>query len=318
MSTLSGIKTYQDQVCLKQGKDRQRQIVFESFQDRGSIRQGKTIMPYRHAYRWLLPLFPMIAIAFWPGYLGQFRDAPFALHAHGMTATAWLILLTVQSWSIHARRSGWHRATGLATFIILPLFAAAGPLALQGMAMLWRSNADPFHAAYGARLVIADMIAGPSVVAMVVYAFLHRRRIEAHSAAMLATALLVLPPIIGRLFPAIPGFPHGGWAGFAGFRLSFQLAEAATLLLAIWLASRRPAARAGFGLAAIATAAQMIGFETIGNTNLWSRWVTLLTDIPPVPMAVGAGIAAAALLYWAWLKGSEEEPQRHRIQPENT
>ncbi|NKJ45111.1 MULTISPECIES: hypothetical protein [unclassified Novosphingobium] len=137
--------------------------------------------------------------------------------------------------------------------------------------------------------MIADMVAGPSVVAMVVYAFANRRRIEAHAAAMLATALLVLPPIIGRLFPTIPSFPHGGWAGFGGFRLSFQLAESVTLLLAIWLASRRPDARAGFGFAAIATAAQMVGFETIGTTHLWSRWVTLLTNISPAPMADGAG-----------------------------
>lgn len=291
-------------------------MLFESFQDRVSIGPGGMIVPYRHAHRWLLALFPMIAVAFWPGYLGQFREAPFALHAHGMTATAWLILLTVQSWSIHARRLGWHRTAGLATFIVLPLFAAAGPLALQGMAMLWRSNADPFHCAFGARLVIADMVAGPSVVIMVAYAFLHRRRTEAHAAAMLATALLVLPPIIGRLFPAIPGFPHGGWAGFGGFRLSFQLAEAATLLLAIWLASRRPAARAGFGFAAMATAAQMIGFETIGTTGLWGRCVILLTGIPPAPMAMVAGIAAEALLYWAWVKGGATEPQRHCNQPE--
>jgi hypothetical protein len=257
-------------------------------------------MPYRHAYWWLLALFPLIAVAFWPGYLGQFGEAPFALHAHGMTATAWLALLTWQSWSIHARRPGWHRAAGLATFVVLPLFAAAGPLALQGMAMLWRMQADPFHAAFGAQLVIADAIAGPSVVLMVVYAFVQRRRVGAHAAAMLATALLVLPPIVGRLLPLIPGFPSGGWAGFGGFRLAFQLAEALTLLIAIALAMRRPAARAGFGFAALATAAQMIGFETIGRTALWGRWVVLLTEIPAAPMAVGAGFAVLALLLWAW------------------
>ncbi|WP_447407144.1 hypothetical protein, partial [Clostridium perfringens] len=82
------------------------------------------------------------------------------------------------------------------------------------MAGLWRTQADPFHAAFGARLVIADMIAGPCVTALVAYALARRRRVGVHAAAMLATALLVLPPIIGRLFPALPGFPHGGWAGF--------------------------------------------------------------------------------------------------------
>ena len=257
-------------------------------------------MPYRRAQWYLLALFPLIGVAFWPGYWGQLGKAPFALHAHGITATAWLMLLTVQSWSIHAGKVAWHRASGLATFVILPLFAAAGPLALQGMADLWRTNADPFHAAYGARLVIADMIAGPAVVLMVVYAFVHRRRVVIHASAMLATALLVLPPIIGRLFPAIPGFPHGGWAGFGGFRLSFQLGEAVALIIAIWLATQKPAARFGFGFAAVATAAQMVGFETIGKTELWNRWVTLLTQLPSAPMALAAAATAATLLWWAW------------------
>ena len=257
-------------------------------------------MPYRHAYRWLLSLFPLIAVAFWPGYWGQMRNAPFALHAHGLTATAWLIVLTLQSWSIHARRTEWHRMTGRSTFLILPLFAAAGPLALRGMAQLWRAKADPFHAEFGSQLVLADTIAGPTVVLLVAYAFAHRREKERHAAAMLATALLVLPPVIGRLFPAIPGFPHGGWAGFAGFRLSLQLAEGITLLIALNLSRRSPGARTCFGFAALATAAQMVGFETIGRTSVWERWVTLLTEISSAPMSLAAGIGAALLLWWAW------------------
>lgn len=263
-------------------------------------------MPYRRAYRWLLTLFPLIALAFWPGYFGQLADAPFALHAHGITATAWLILLTLQSWSIHARAVAWHRRAGLATFMVVPLFAAAGPLALQGMAWLWRSHADPFHSAFGARLVIADMIAGPSVLLLVAYAFLRRRRVEVHAAAMLATALLVLPPIIGRLFPALPGFPHGGAAGFAGFRLSFDLAEGVTLLLALWLAGRRRGGRGPFGFAAAATAAQLIGFETIGRTAVWDRLVLSLTNVPIAPISATAGVGAAFLLAVAWRLGSRD------------
>lgn len=264
-------------------------------------------MPYRNAHWWLLGLFPLIAVAFWPGYWSQLSQAPFALHAHGLTATAWLVLLASQTWAISAKNVGLHRISGLATFLVLPLFAAAGPLALQGMAMLWSTKADPFHATFGSRLVIADMIAGPSVVVLAAYAFRHRRRVEAHASAMLATALLVLPPIIGRLLPALPGFPHGGWAGFAGFRLAFQLAEAVTLVIALVLAARSRA-RFGFGFAAAATAAQMIGFETLGTTQVWARYVMLLTSIPPMAMSMAAGAAAAALLIWAWNNASPWNP----------
>ena len=266
-------------------------------------------MPYRHAKWWLLALFPLIALAFWPGYLGQIAQVPFALHAHGLTATAWLALLTLQSWSIHARKSALHRTAGLATFLILPMFASAGPLALQGMAVLWRTNADPFHSAYGARLVMADMIAGPAVVVLVAYAFAHRREIGIHAAAMLATALLVLPPVVGRLLPSLPGFPHDGWAGFGGFWLAFQLAQALTLVIALSLARRSPAARAAFGFAAAATFAQIVAFETIAKTDLWKHWVVVLSELPSMPIALAAGLATAALLWWAWRK----EPARTRL-----
>lgn len=266
-------------------------------------------MPYRHAHLVLLALFPLIGFAFWSNYFGQLAYVPFALHAHGLTATAWLVLLTVQSWSIHSRNPVWHRTAGLATFAILPLFSAAGPLVLQGMAMLWRTNADPFHAAYGARLVIADMIAGPSVIVMVLYAFVHRRQVGIHAAAMLSTSLLVLPPIIARILPQLPGFPHGTWTGFGGFWLAFQLANGLTLAIALWLASRTPAARAGFGFAAAATAAQMIGFETIARTDMWARWVVVLTEIPASPVALAAGLVAAVLLWWAWRKVPPQTPR---------
>lgn len=257
-------------------------------------------MPYRHAHWWLLALFPLIVIAFWPNYLGRLMQAPFALHAHGLTATAWLLLLAGQSWSIHTRRRTWHRTAGLATFVIVPLFAAAGPLALQGMALLWRAGADPFHATYGARLVIVDMIAGPAVVALVAYAFVNRRDVAKHAAAMLATGLLVLPPIIGRILPALPGFPHGAWTGLGGFWLGFHLAEGLTLAIALWLAARTPAGRPGFGFAAAATVGEMVGYQTIGATKAWEQWIVVFTDIPAIPMALAGGLATAAVLWWAW------------------
>lgn len=210
-------------------------------------------MPYRRAHWWLLALFPLIAVAYWPNYLGQFRTAPFALHAHGMTAAAWLALLAAQSWSIHDRRIDLHRLAGRATFVVLPLFAAGGPLALLSMARLFTMQADPFHAANGAGLVASDVIAGPAVIALVVYAFLHRREMRAHAAAMLATALLALPPILGRLCPLVPGFPGEGAFGMSGFALSFQIAEGIALVIAVALASGGATARLPFGFAAVAT-----------------------------------------------------------------
>lgn len=255
-------------------------------------------MPYRNAHWWLLALFPMIAVAFWPNYLGQFRASPFALHAHGVTATAWLLLLTLQSWSLHARRFVWHRTAGLATFIVLPLFAAAGPLALWSMIELHVAQADPFHAAYGARLAMADMIAGPTVIGLVIYAFVQRQRVRTHAAAMLATVIIVLPPVLGRLVQRVPLIPPDGALGVSATVVAFLLAWAVTLALALMLA--RGQARIAFAVAALSTLAQMLAFLTVTRTAAWEDFVGRLIAIPVAPVALAAGLAAFALLCWAW------------------
>ena len=255
-------------------------------------------MPYRYAHWWLLALFPLVAVAFWPNYFGQLRDAPFALHAHGISATLWLALLTIQVWSIGTRRIDWHRRAGLATFVALPLFAAAGPLALWSMIELYAAKADPFHAAYGARLAISDIIAGPTVILLVIYAFVQRRRVRAHAAAMLATALIVLPPILGRLVQRVPLIPTNGGFGWSEPELAFMLAWVATIAIALALA--RGPARTAFGIAAATTLAQAVGFLTIGTMPAWESFVVRLIALPVAPVALTGGIGAFGLLWWAW------------------
>ena len=50
-------------------------------------------MPYRRAWWAMLVLAPIILLAFWPAYFGALPTAPLAFHAHGLTATAWLLLV---------------------------------------------------------------------------------------------------------------------------------------------------------------------------------------------------------------------------------
>jgi len=111
-------------------------------------------MPFTSAHHWLLPLFPLILLAFWPGYFGRLGGAPFALHVHGLSATLWIGLVTLQGWTIGRRRIAQHRFAGRLVLLAVPLFAAGALLAMQGMAALAATRADPFHATYGARLAL--------------------------------------------------------------------------------------------------------------------------------------------------------------------
>ena len=81
-------------------------------------------MPYRHAHWYLLLLFPLTGLAFWPNYFGKLGDSPYAFHVHGVTASLWIVLLAFQSWAIHRRRNHLHRSAGLASLALFPLFVA--------------------------------------------------------------------------------------------------------------------------------------------------------------------------------------------------
>lgn len=255
-------------------------------------------MPFKHAEKWLLLLIPMIVIAFWPGYFGQMGDVPFAIHAHGITAMAWITLTLVQTWSIRLKRYALHRATGLATFVVVPAFAGAGLLAMQRGAALGVAHADPFHGAYGIRLGLEDLIMVVTLTTLVCFALANRRRVHVHAAAMLATVILVLPPITARIFPAIPGFPGKDVTGIPMFELAFQLGEFLSIPIALWLA-RRPGAKGPFVAVAIACAVQMLTFMIGGNAIL-DGVGNALSAMPAIPVALAGVVVAAVALALSW------------------
>lgn len=255
-------------------------------------------MPFRHAHFWLIALVPVILIAFWPGYFGQLRSAPFALHAHGITASAWIVLTAMQSWSIHNGRRALHRTMGLAVFAIVPLFAAASLLAMQGGVLLARAHSDPFHEAYGARLTLCDLLAAAIFLILVHFALAQRRRVERHAAAMLSTVLLVLPPVLARVFPIpvflmFPGSMQGGlWV----FEPSFHLAEAVSAVIALYLAAHHRSAAFPFLIVAVGDAVQMgimAGARPLGLEDA----ALLLADVPPAILtATGLAVGMIAVV----------------------
>jgi len=255
-------------------------------------------MPYRHAHLFVLLLFPITWVAFWRGYFSDLAGAPFALHAHGITASFWLALLAFQSWTIHAKRSALHRAAGLGVFAVVPLFAAGGLLAMQAMSAKFAGAADPFNGTFGARLGIVDAVATLGLLALVSAALARRRQVRLHAGYMLATVLLLLSPIIARLFPLVPGFPFGLVEGQHPFEEAFHVAQLAGIAISLALYRSRPRDGAPFLTAAGLVAVQSVLFETVGRAAAWERLFVGLVDIhPSLLAAVGLAVGGSAL--WA-------------------
>lgn len=258
---------------------------------------GDTHMPYRHAH-WILLLLlaPAVGAAFWPGYFGTVRSAPFAFHAHGLTASFWLLLVIAQSWSAHARRFALHRLAGRAVLVAVPLFAAGAALVFHSMSTKF-AGGHPFYGVFGARLGLHDLISSVTLIAMVRAALVNRRRMGLHAAYMLATVLLVLPPVVARLPIAVPPQFHAGEA------------VSALVALAMYLARRRDGLP--FLIVIGVMLIEVIAFESFGASALWARWFAGLGTLPPGLLALAAMGCAAAAIWSAWmLRPKLPEPGR--------
>ena len=158
-------------------------------------------MPFRHAHWWVLATFPLAALAFWPHYLSLIGTSPWSYHVHGITASMWLLLLAIQSWSIHHGKRDFHRSMGLVSFALFPLFLAGGATIFIGMAERFVEASSPFYQLYPPRLAWLDFVAIAGLAFFYFQALRYRRFVGKHSSYLLATAVFLLPPILGRLAP---------------------------------------------------------------------------------------------------------------------
>lgn len=241
-------------------------------------------MHFRKAPWVLAALAPAIFVAFWPSYFGDLAHASLAFHAHGLTATAWLALIAFQSVSVQWRDRRWHRLAGRSLFILVPLFAGAAVLVMHSMATKFANGSHPFYAILGARLGLHDLVSTVVLVAMVCAALFLRRKAALHGGFMLATALLVLPPVISRL--PIPRFFHSG--------------EIIAIALSAAAAWRSPAARQPFLVVIGVQILQIALFETLGASDAWANVFTAFSEQPVWPYASFALVAAAFALLQAW------------------
>lgn len=226
-------------------------------------------------------------------------------------AGAWLLLVFVQGWSAANRRLALHRYAGRGVFVTAPLFAAASAAVLVDGARRFAAEATPFHVANVPALTLCDTLVLATFVALIAYAVAERRRVRRHAAAMLATPILVLPPILGRALQGVPGFPTGGTLGLSGFALSFHAGQlaAATLALALWRRDR--SGGIGFAVAAVMSVAQMLLFATVGQWPAWREIVCTFAGLPFAGVAIPAGTATLLLLALAWLR-TTSHPARVR------
>ena len=261
-------------------------------------------MPFRNLPYVIGLFFALALVAFWPGYFRKVDTAPTLLHLHAITATLWMLAVGFQAWSIHGRRRGLHRAGGLATLTMFPIFMMGAGGVTYTMARSTVAG-DPFYQLWGSKLGIIDATSAVIILWLVHLALAERRNTALHANAMVATLLFLIMPLFSRLLNQfVPGLKINGPADFPIFGLGLQLSQLMGIAAAMWLARSAGQNRRPFLVAAAAMAIQSLLFETVATGRVWTSlhlWVATV----PVGLVLAVHALIGAIVVWhGWQAGT--------------
>ena len=225
-----------------------------------SMPAARTGPLYPRAGFYFLLLMLVAFAAFYPSYFSRLAQTDAVRHFHGIVASSWLALLTNQALLMRYRRVALHRRLGKLAYVLAPLFVVSGLLITQQMAR----GANPFQAAFGSRLAFVDLLATAGFATCVVLAIRDRRQVQRHARWMACTALLLLPPALGRLAPLLPFVQS--------FDAAFHTAFVATelLLVVLLLDDRRMGQRLPpYRWMLALTLVQHAGFAFVDRVTAW-------------------------------------------------
>ena len=149
---------------------------------------------YPNLHFWLLIPFAVTLAGFWR-YWATFTEAPLHWHMHGLSATAWYLVLILQPWLYHNRPISVHRKVGTLSLLLAGFVVASAINVIKGNLLI---PAGPLYAVRYS-LSLLDLILISGFTLSVVMAVLKSRDTGVHAHWMIATVFWVLTPATTRL-----------------------------------------------------------------------------------------------------------------------
>ena len=262
-------------------------------------------MPFRKAYLVVLALLVLTFVAFWPSYLSDLPAAKPAHHAHAAGAVLWTILAIIQSWTIHHEHLPLHRKTGLAIFILFPLFLVGGLWVIHVEATTLAGDLSSPEGKELAQFGFFDVLANLGFALLFWGGLRYRHKVHLHARYMLATLLFVVAPIVFRLLPIYIPFFRSPTPEMA-HRLSYAMGmgNAVAIAIALYLYSRAPKHGRPFLVAAGIVAAQEILFETLGRLPAWAPIFAGVSKVNLPFLLTLTAIVSLGVAWHGWVAGA--------------
>ena len=262
-------------------------------------------MPYRYAHYYVGFVLLVILGGFWASYWSAIGNVPIAFHMHAMSSSTWLLLLIVQSVSIHRRANGFHKQMGQASFVLFPFLILGFMMIIDVSAQGFATASSDFILHNGPSFGLGMAIAIAAYLTLYYQALKTRRNIKLHAGYMLATPLILFESPFSRVIDQyLPWMNIIGSEGPQAVQDTIVISDGLAVLFALGLYSIDRKHGAPWLVAAFFMALQAV--------VMW--FAPFVPSINPVfkayaeiPLAVtmAAGVVAGALTAWlGWRAGS--------------
>jgi len=160
----------------------------------GSLRSKINSMEnnYKKTGIFFLLIIPLVAIGFYPTYFGLYpefnQNIDFLVHIHFFMSAVWITVLIAQPFLILNKKYQWHRLLGRATYVIFPLWILSFIPMINNVVQkgLYKNLIFPV----GIMLLL---------IILYVLAIKNRKTTAKHMRYMIASAVVIIDPTIGRV-----------------------------------------------------------------------------------------------------------------------
>jgi len=146
---------------------------------------------YRKLGFFLLLLLPLVAIGFYPSYFKLFPEfngyIDTLVHVHFFLSGLWVVILIAQPFLILNKKYKWHKRLGISTYLIFPLWILSFLVMIYKV--IQKENYDYLVFPIGNMLIL---------IILYILAIKHRKTMAKHMRYMIASAIVLLDPTVGR------------------------------------------------------------------------------------------------------------------------